>query len=75
MNLFKVENYPKCDIKDKIILKLLDELRENNKDTSMSDADGWNFAFDLDLMRPIWTKQKFVTYYIPHSKDTSNEQM
>ena len=66
MNLFKVENYPKCDIKDKIILKLLEEIADAHR-SSASWGYEWNLAFDLDLMRPIWTKLDFVTYYIPHS--------
>jgi hypothetical protein len=66
MNLFKVENYPKCDIKDKIILKLLEELADTQRISASCDYE-WNLAFDLDLMRPIWTKLDFVTYYIPHS--------
>ena len=66
MNLFKVENYPNCDIKDKIILKLLEELADAQR-SSASCGYEWNLAFDLELMRPIWTKLDFVTYYIPHS--------
>jgi hypothetical protein len=66
MNLFMVENYPKCDIKDKIILKLLEELADAQRSSAADDYE-WNLAFDLELMRPIWTKLDFVTYYIPHS--------
>lgn len=67
MNLFKVENYPECDIKDKIILKLLEELADAQRSGASCDYE-WSLAFDLDMMRPIWTKMDFVSYYIPQSE-------
>lgn len=39
MNLFKVENYPECDIKDKIILKLLEELADAQRSNASCDYE------------------------------------
>lgn len=67
MNLFKVENYPVCDIKDKIILMLLEQLRDSQRNGESVDYE-WNLAFDLDTMKTVWTKADFVTYWVPQNE-------
>lgn len=61
MNLFKVENFPDCEQKDHIILRLLERLEEDDRHAGRH-TDGYSLGFDLDSMQPLYTKQSFVSF-------------